>query len=75
MDKVLKGIPKVECYIDDILVGGSSIEKCQQNLVQVLERLNKYRIQVRLEKCRFFQSEIDYLGHRICADGIKPSKK
>ena len=39
MDTVLQGIPHVICYIDDILVTGTSDEDHLRNLATVFERL------------------------------------
>lgn len=39
----------------------------------VLDRLNRYNVKVNLEKCKFFQSQVEYLGHRIDGEGIHPT--
>ncbi|XP_055910453.1 uncharacterized protein K02A2.6-like [Eupeodes corollae] len=75
MDKILNGLSKVKCYIDDIIIGGANFDECKNNLRKVLERLNEFKVRVKYEKCRFYKNEIDYLGHIISEDGIKPSTK
>ncbi|XP_064466996.1 uncharacterized protein K02A2.6-like [Ornithodoros turicata] len=42
MDKVLKDIPQVGRYIDDVIIAGKDIEDCSNLLETVLKRLNKY---------------------------------
>ena len=39
MDTVLQGLPKVICYLDDILVTGSTEEEHLSNVEKVLGRL------------------------------------
>ena len=42
MDQILQGIPGVFCYLDDIIVTGSSTEEHLERLVAVLKRLDEY---------------------------------
>ena len=44
MEQVLEGIPKTQCFMDDIIVAGSSEEEHLQLLDWVLERLNRYNL-------------------------------
>ena len=69
MAQVLQGIPGVVYFIDDILVTGL---KHQANLRRVLERFRDYGLQLKKSKCLFSQKELEFLGHFISQDGIKP---
>ena len=51
------------CYIDDILVTGSSNKEHLERLEEVLKRLKEYGLRVKKSKCDFFQSLVKYLGH------------
>ncbi|XP_049526602.1 uncharacterized protein K02A2.6-like isoform X2 [Dermacentor silvarum] len=75
MDEVLKGIPHVGCYIDDVIVSGKNFTDCQKTLELVLRRLNDYNVTLKEEECRFFQDTVTYLGHTVCADGIYPTEE
>lgn len=75
MDEVLKGIPHVGCYIDDVIVSGKDLADCQKTLELVLQRLSDYNVTLKEEKCRFFQSTVTYLGHTVCAEGIYPTEE
>lgn len=75
MDQITQGLNRVACFIDDLLVGGESLEECFENLTKVLDRLQEYNVKVKLEKCNFFQNSVKYLGHEISADGIKPNEE
>ena len=70
MDTVLQGLPKVICYLDDILVTGGTDEEHLCHLEQVLQRLQKYNIRARREKCAFMSTSVEYLGHVVDAQGL-----
>ncbi|UYV65945.1 hypothetical protein LAZ67_3005963, partial [Cordylochernes scorpioides] len=72
MDRVLAGIEGVICYIDDVLIATVSVEKHLAVLKTVFLRLEKYNIKLKKDKCKFVQREIEYLGHLIKEDGIRP---
>ena len=71
MDSVLQGIPNVICYIDDILVTGSSDEDHYQNLARVFKRLQQHGFHLKQDKCAFMQDSVEYLGHKIYAKGLQ----
>ena len=72
MDTVLQGIQGVTCYIDDILVSSVNNESHIQALEEVFCRLKKHGFKLKLEKCEFLLSHVEYLGHIISKDGIQP---
>ncbi|KAK8786048.1 hypothetical protein V5799_007587 [Amblyomma americanum] len=74
MDTVLAGMPHVATYLDDILIASESIEEHERMLAEVLSRLAKSGLRVQAEKCEFFKESLEFLGHRIDAKGIYPSK-
>ena len=67
---LLQGIPQVVVRIDDILVTGKTRHDHLRHLKQVLARLDKAGIHLKLKKCVFLQGEVVYLGHRINRSGI-----
>ena len=76
MDQILQGIPGVICYIDDILVIGSTVEEHLQRLEEVFKRLKHHGLRAKRNKCMFCQSSVEYLGHRVDSEGLHalPSK-
>ena len=70
MDTILQDIPGTMCYLDDIIVTGSTEEEHLRNLRAVLERLRQHGIRLNQAKCEFMQSQVEYLGHKIDAEGI-----
>ncbi|XP_072178233.1 uncharacterized protein [Diadema setosum] len=70
IDKVLQGLPGVQVYLDDILVTGSSQEEHMRNLDAVLTRLEQRGLKLKKEKCEFECNSVEFLGHRIDAQGV-----
>lgn len=59
-------------YLDDILIYSSSFQQHLEHLNQVLAILNRHKFQLSPHKCELVKTSIDYLGHTINAQGIKP---
>lgn len=74
IDQVPLGIERVFCYLDDILIGATTREECERKLEEVLSKLIEYDIRVNVSKCKLFQTEVEFLGHTITSEGIKPNK-
>ncbi|XP_055915366.1 uncharacterized protein K02A2.6-like [Eupeodes corollae] len=75
MDRILKGLPNVFCFIDDILVGGVDQEDCHANLLRVLNKLSEHNVQINPKKCKFFVETVDYLGHSLSNGSISPNNE
>ena len=75
MDTVLQGIPHVICYLDDILVTGTDDADHLQNLRAVFKRLQEHGFRLKKEKCSLLQHSVEYLGHKIDAEGIHPVRR
>lgn len=41
--------------------------------MEMLTRLERYNVKVKLSKCKFFQSSVEYLGHHIDREGLHPT--
>ena len=52
MDVILQGLPGVICYIDDILITGSSDKEHLANLEEVLKRLQYHGVKLKSSKCK-----------------------
>ena len=70
MDTVLQGLSGVICYLDDILVSGTTEEENLKNVEHVLTRLQQYGITAKKEKCVFLATTVEYLGHKVDATGV-----
>ena len=74
MDSVLAGVPGVICYLNDILIVGDSDEQHEERLKMVLERLDQAGLRLKREKCEFHKTSVEYLGHVIGEQGLKPTE-
>ena len=61
-------------FFDDILVSGPSERDHLCNLEKVLSCLEESGLNLKLSKCSFLLSSVEYLGHRISAAGIQPTE-
>ena len=71
MDQILLGVEKCVCKEDDILIGGNDWQENLKILADVLDRLHKYNLHLKLPKCEFLRPEVVYLGLRISAEGFQ----
>ena len=62
-------------YLDDIVVFSDSKAEHVKQLAAVFERLQEHSLKLKPSKCNFFRKEINYLGHRVSADGMKLGTK
>ncbi|KAK4327310.1 hypothetical protein Pmani_002251 [Petrolisthes manimaculis] len=74
VNSVLTGLVgnSVFVYLDDVIIYGKNLQSHVENLRKVLERLQEAKLTLKLEKCEFFKTEVDYLGHVVSAEGLKP---
>lgn len=73
MDAILKDVPGVRCFQDDILVYGADKTAHDTALRVVLQRLTEHGLSIQREKCEFSTDSVTYLGHQISAEGIRPN--
>jgi hypothetical protein len=57
-------------YLDDILIFSDDEEQHEKHVRAVMDRLRKYRLYCKPEKCHFFTQKLNYLGYVITPDGI-----
>lgn len=58
-------------YIDDILVTGTTEEEHLKNLEETLRRAQAHGMRMKKSKCRFMRDSVEYLGHKVDAEGIR----
>ena len=61
-------------YIDDILIMTETFEEHLKLVQKVLATLKTYNIKIKVPKCKFFQDNVHFLGHKISAEGIRKSE-
>ena len=72
MDIILQGLEHVAAIQDDILIVSKDDEQHIQNLNTVLSCLDSYGLRLQLNKCKFMQQSVTYMGCVISAEGISP---
>ena len=73
MDRLLQGIDRVMCYIDDIIITGRDDTEHLHALEVVLNRLQEKGFRLKRSKCLFMGDSVEFLGHRIDAQGLHPT--
>ena len=74
MQRVLAGLEWRSCfvYIDDIVIASRTFDEHLQHLCEVLSRLQSAHLLLKPEKCSLLCEEVQFLGHVISADDIRP---
>ena len=72
MSDALTGLAGTVCMMDDILIHGATREEHEQRLQAVLQRLSNLGMTLNAEKCKFAQTSVNFLGHVIDSQGIRP---
>ena len=75
MEGILRGIPHVCIYLDDILVTGETQEEHMKCLDKVLTWLEEAALRLKKKKCEFMLESVEYLGHSISAEGLRPTEQ
>ncbi|KAM9991285.1 hypothetical protein ACTFIZ_004690 [Dictyostelium cf. discoideum] len=58
-------------FLDDIFCYSNTTNNHQQELEEILVRMDKHNMVARLIKCQFFKSSVKYVGHVISKDGVQ----
>ncbi|XP_049880106.1 uncharacterized protein K02A2.6-like [Pectinophora gossypiella] len=75
LEKMLIGCEGVINFIDDILVCGSSEDEHDMRLSKVLEVLKNNNVLLNEEKCIYKVKKVNFLGHELTPEGVKPLSK
>ena len=73
MENLLRDIPHVTVYLDDVLVTGKDDREHLAILDIVLDPLGQAGLRLKKTKCQFMQRSVEYLGHVIDAQGLHPT--
>ena len=69
---VLRGLSFSYAYIDDVLIASTSEEEHKHHLRLVFERFKEYGVLIHSSKCELGVSSLQFLGHVVDANGIRP---
>lgn len=73
-DTMLNGLQpeNISAYIDDVIVPSESLDDSLRKLRLVFERFRQYELTLNPKKCRFLQTQVQFLGHIVDKDSIRP---
>ena len=74
MDSIFGSVPFVFVYLDDVLIASSSHEEHLEHLRTVFTLLQENGLFVNKDKCLLGVPSLDFLGHSVSAEGIRPLK-
>ena len=60
-------------YLDDLLIVSKSMSEHLGHLKKVLNRLMEIGLKLKPTKCAFAREQVDYLGHTLSAEGVRPN--
>jgi len=71
---ILRCLKGVSSHIDDVLVFRKTIEEHNENIWLSLTKFSEANLTLNMEKCKFLQRRINFLGHIIDGSGIRPDQ-
>ena len=72
LDWVMRGLPFVTTYIDDVLIHSENEELHKSHLQQMFQRLREAGLTLRGSKCEIGMNQVTYLGHTFSGEGMAP---
>ena len=76
MDTTLDVLDSTNAFLDDIIIiTKGTIEKHEEEIDKTLNRINEENLAISLHKCEFGMNEIIWLGYKINAEGVIPTKR
>ena len=73
IEHVIQGIPGTAVYPDDVVCTGVDELSHRNNLKLLLDRIQSVGLRLKREKCEFMEDSIVFLGHRLNANGVRPT--
>ena len=74
MDKELGDMDHVATRVDDIICTGVTTEEHMDTVREVIRRLEKCGFKCRVDKCKFLEDKVIYLGYEISREGVRPCR-
>ena len=72
MTSILKDFNFAIAYLDGIIIFSRTTEEFFSHIKQVFKKLRNAHLSMKLSKCDFFTKEIQYLGHILSTNCIRP---
>ena len=65
----------VAIYLDDIIIYSKTFEEHVEYITKILEKLREANLIIKLRKCKFFETEIPFLGYIVGRHELKSDSK
>lgn len=77
MDTILRKHLGIRCfvYMDDIIIYSQNLETHLQDIAKVLRTLEDANLKIQCDKCEFLRKEVDFLGHVVTTEGVRPNPR
>ena len=72
MTGILKDFSFTIAYLDNIIIFSKTPQEHLSHIRKVFKKLRLAKLSMKMSKCNFFSTEIQYLGHILSATGIGP---
>lgn len=70
-EHITKNLAGTQCFFDDIIVTGSTLQETVDRVNALLRKLRDHNIHLNKSKCKLFKNSVSYLGYTISKDGLK----
>jgi hypothetical protein len=74
MDVLLVDAENVLTYIDDVLVHSQTHEQHLKHLAAAIDKIRTANLRLNPRKCVFGSDSVEYLGHKLLGDGVRPGQ-
>ena len=77
IDIILSGLPsdRILAYMDDIVIFSRSFQEHLTDIEQIFNCLHDSGISLKLSKCVFASTKVDFLGFELSKEGIRPQTR
>ena len=74
MQNCLSELSLIYCliYLDNIMVFSQTAEEHLHKLCIIFNQFKEYNLKLKPSKCSLFKEEINYLGHQVSKEGVRP---
>ncbi|XP_050358337.1 uncharacterized protein K02A2.6-like [Nymphalis io] len=70
LEQLFSDMPRVGVFLDDVIITGEDDQSHLKTLHEVFNRLQKYGLKIKKDKCTFFADSVTYLGFVISKEGV-----
>jgi hypothetical protein len=74
MDTIMEGASNIITFVDNVLINSATHEAHIAHLRPAIQRTHKAGLVLNPNKCIFGSTTVEYLGHTISSDGVRPGK-